>query len=147
MSNTLDIQHFVFGTHCRRQTIPLNQREPLYRFIWKLLKERHCHLYRINGMRDHLHIVVNLHSSISKARLIQDIKSLSNHWMRRSRLYPDFEGWCTGFFSESKDPSTLDRTIAYVRGQVEHHSHVSFEEEILNLYRDAGLTWDEKTLM
>ena len=46
--------------------------EHLYRVIWNMLKERQCYLYRINGVEDHIHMVVDVHSSISKAKLIQE---------------------------------------------------------------------------
>lgn len=146
MSHTLDIQHFVFSTYCRRRTIPMNQREPLYRFIWKQLQARGCHLYRINGMSEHVHMVVDLHPSVSKSDLMKEIKAVTSGWMKQSGLYPDFERWGSGYFSESKDPSTLDRVVAYVKGQVDHHRVHTFEEELQMLSHSAGLKLDDRDL-
>lgn len=146
MSHTLDIQHFVFATKSRRPVIPMLAREHLYRMIWHLLKERRCTLYRINGIEDHVHMVVNVHSSISKAKLIQEIKSHTSQWMRKSGLFPDFDGWCDGFFSESKDPMSLDTIINYVRNQEVHHKGEGCKEELEKLYRHTGREWDEREL-
>ena len=143
MSHTLDIQHFVFATKGRRAAIPMEVREHLYRVIWNMLKERQCYLYRINGVEDHIHMVVDVHSSISKAKLIQEIKSCTSQWMRKCGLFPDFDGWCEGFFSESKDPTTLDTVINYVRNQEIHHKGEGAKEELERLYRHTGHDWDE----
>ena len=86
MSHTLDIQHFVFGTRGRQHTIRLENREALYRFIWSKLKEMKCHLYRINGIGDHVHIVVDLHPDISKAELIRVLKTSSSQCMKKMRF-------------------------------------------------------------
>lgn len=146
MSRTLDIQHFVFSTKHRRPSIASSEKEALYRFIWAKLKERSCHLYRINGMRDHVHMVVDLHPDVSKAALVKEIKSLSSQWMKKSGLYPDFKGWGNGFFSESVSRTGLEGVIAYVRNQEEHHRVVSFAEELQKFYRDNGLVWHELEL-
>lgn len=91
-------------------------------------------------------MVVNVHSSISKAKLIQEIKSHTSQWMRKSGLFPDFDGWCDGFFSESKDPMSLDTIINYVRNQEVNHKGEGCKEELEKLYRHTGREWDEREL-
>ncbi len=147
MSHTLDIQHFVFGTLHRENTINFENREALYRFIWKKLKELKCHLYRINGMSDHVHIVVDVHPSISKAKLMQYLKTSSSHWMSQSGLFPNFCGWCSGYFSESKDPESLDRIVNYVRNQETHHLGEDYIGEVKRLYNANGLDWDDRDML
>ena len=67
----------MFSTKNREHTLSKNNRDELYKYIWGVLKNKNCHLYRIGGITDHIHIVTSLHSSISLANLIKDIK-LSN---------------------------------------------------------------------
>ena len=147
MSHTLDIQHFVFGTHARENTINISNREPLFRFLWKKMQDKKCNLYRINGVSDHIHLVVNLHPSISKADFIQYLKTSSSQWIRMTGIYPNFRGWCNGYFSESKDPSSLQRTIDYVKNQLSHHLSESYLSEIQRLYNSNGLKWDDRDMM
>lgn len=146
MSHTLDIQHFVFGTRGREHTISLENREALYRFLWTKLKELKCHLYRINGVGDHVHIVVNLHPDVSKAELIKILKTSSSQWMKKCGLFPEFRGWCDGYFSESKDPLSLERVISYVKAQEKHHLGENFVTELSRLHHENYLTWDERDL-
>lgn len=52
MSKVIALYHIVFCTKNRRMTIPLEQREHLYRFIWKeCTDEFHSKLPRIGGIQ------------------------------------------------------------------------------------------------
>lgn len=146
MSHTLDIQHFVFATKCRRPTINFTNREALYRFIWAELKKRKFHLYRINGVEDHIHLVIDFHPLLSKSKLMQDIKSSSSYWMQRCGLFKGFEGWGEGFYSESKDPTSFDRIVNYVKSQELHHKGEDFVTELKRFYKQSGKEWDDKDL-
>ncbi|WP_373497722.1 transposase [Aquiflexum sp.] len=48
--------HIIFSTYKRTPTLHENGRPELFSYISGLLKNKKCHLYRINGMEDHLHI-------------------------------------------------------------------------------------------
>ena len=43
--------HIVFGTKNRVRSLDKARRDDLFRFIWGVVKERDCHLYRIGGWR------------------------------------------------------------------------------------------------
>jgi REP element-mobilizing transposase RayT len=42
--------HLVFATKNRERVLNKENREDLFRFIWGVLKNRSCHLYRIGGV-------------------------------------------------------------------------------------------------
>ena len=48
--------HIVFGTKHRELTIAEAYCEELYKYIFGVIKNNNCKLYRINGMEDHIHI-------------------------------------------------------------------------------------------
>lgn len=87
----------VFGTKYRKPAIAEEHCENLYKYIWGIINDKDCHLYRINGIADHIHIFSDLHPSIALADYIKDIKVASNEWMKESALFPDFEGWHIGY--------------------------------------------------
>ena len=68
------IYQIVFGTKFRENTLTKNNRENLFKYISGLLKNKKCHLYRINGVEDQLHIVTHLHPTIALSSLVKDIK-------------------------------------------------------------------------
>ncbi len=61
----------------------------LFAYIWGVLKAKNCHLYRINGVEDHLHIATSVHQAIALADLVRDIKSASSGWIRDRGFFPD----------------------------------------------------------
>jgi len=42
--------------------------------------------------------------------------------------------------------SQLDKTIAYIRDQPEHHRKLTFQEEFLMLLKKHGVEYDERYL-
>ncbi len=111
-----------------------------------MLGQRKCKLYRIGGVEDHVHIVVDIHPKIAVADLVQDIKSYSSQWMKKSSLFPEFEAWCEGYFAESKDPVSKESIIQYVKNQVEHHRGEAYVEEMKRFYGNIGSCWHDKEL-
>ena len=146
MSTTLSLYHFVFNTYCRRMTIRTENEEALYRFIWKWLKEKRCKLLRIGGISNHIHIFVDLHPTMSMARLAGELKRVSSLWMKQSGLFPEFEGWGNEYFGFSKSAFDKNIVIEYIKNQKIHHGTVSFEDEIRGLIKEEGIEWDDNML-
>jgi putative transposase len=43
--------------------------------IWGIIKNRRSHLYRINGVEDHLNILTSLHPTVSLADFVKEVKT------------------------------------------------------------------------
>jgi REP element-mobilizing transposase RayT len=69
----------------------------LYAFMNGILKNKNCHLYRINSMEDHLHILTHIHPSISLASLVKDIKLASIDFIKSKGIFTDLGGWQDGY--------------------------------------------------
>ena len=87
----------VFSTKKRRPVLEKEKRDDLFKYIWGLLKNKDCHLYRINGVKDHLHILTHIHPTLSVAGLVKDIKVSSSNFIRRENQFAGFEGWQSGY--------------------------------------------------
>ncbi|PKD43407.1 IS200/IS605 family transposase [Rhodohalobacter barkolensis] len=85
--------HIVFSTKNRVPYLEKPHRELLYKYIWGVLKKNRCYLYRIDGTENHIHILIDLHPSVSLANLIKDIKLASSDFIKRENLFPKFTGW------------------------------------------------------
>ena len=55
MSFTQLLYHIVFCTKEIKPVIPNDKSSELYKYIWGNIKNHNCHLYRINGMEEHIH--------------------------------------------------------------------------------------------
>lgn len=91
------LYQLVFTTKNQEKTLLTPDREMLYKFIWGVLKNKRCHLYRIGGVEDHIHIITHIHPSIALADLIKDIKLSSSSLIKQENLFCKFNGWQEGY--------------------------------------------------
>ncbi len=91
------LYQIVYSTKNRKRTLSKENREALFKYIWGILKNKKCHLYRINGVEDHLHIVTHIHPMVALAPLVKDIKIASSSYIKDNKLFPNFGGWQEGY--------------------------------------------------
>ena len=61
-------------------------KEELHKYITGIVRNKGQKLLQINGMSDHLHILIGLRPAMAIAELVRDIKSDSSDWINRRRL-------------------------------------------------------------
>ena len=140
------LYQIVYSTKYRKPTLVKENRAELFKYIWGILKNKKCHLYRINGVEDHLHIVTHIHPSIALADLVRDIKLASSNHIKEEALFPDFGGWQDGYSAFTYAFSSKNNLIEYVKNQEEHHRTTTFKEELITLLEEHGVEFDEKYL-
>ncbi len=140
------LYHIIFSTKGRVPELIPDKRPDIYRYIWGILKNKDCHLYRIGGVEDHVHILTSLHPGLTLSGLIKDIKVSTHSWIDEGGLIPRFSGWQDGYGAFTHSTKEKDALIEYIKGQEEHHKQVSFKEELRKLLVDAGVSFDEKYL-
>jgi REP element-mobilizing transposase RayT len=138
------LYHIVFCTYRRRNTIPTAHHEALYKYIWGIIKNRNGFLYRINGTENHIHILSDLHPTVSLSDYIKEIKTASNRWMKETGIYPEFESWAEGSCALTYSYREKDIIINYIKNQKEHHRTTTFEDEYKTLLCENGINTDER---
>ena len=141
------LYQIVFSTRNRKKSLRKTGRQELSKYIHGILKNKNCHLYRINGVEDHLHIVTHIHPTIAVACLIKDIKLATTEYIEYEFLFPGFDGWQDGYGAFTYSIGAKDNLIEYVKNQKEHHKVKTFREEYINLLKEHGIEFDEKYLL
>lgn len=136
----------IFGTKRREKIMTKSKREDLYKYMTGVLQAKKCHIYRINGVEDHLHILIDLHPEVALASLIKDLKISSGKFIKDKKLFKNFKGWQKGYgaFTYSIDRKKI--LIEYIKNQEEHHRKKSSREELIKLLKKHGIDYDEKYL-
>lgn len=148
MSTYIQILYqIVFGTFNHENTIDTLKRGELYKYISGILKNKKCHLYRIGGVSDHLHIITHLHPSISLASLIKDVKLATTGYIKNKSLFPNFSDWQKGYGAFKYSFREKDILIEYVNNQETHHNKRTFEQELIDLFTEHGIDNNEKYLL
>ncbi len=140
------LYQIVFSTKNREKSIIETGREKLYSYISGILKNKNCHLYRINGIEDHIHIATHVHPSVALANMIKDIKLASSDFIKDNNILPNFTGWQVGYGAFTYSITAKEGLIQYVIDQKEHHKKVTFREEYIKLLKEHNIEFDERYL-
>lgn len=138
--------HVVFSTKNRQRTLPDEHRETLYRYIWGIHKNLNCHLHRIGGIDDHVHILTGMPTTLSLAEYIREVKTGSSCWLKDQKEFPRFDGWQDGYGAFTAAYSARDAIIDYIKSQPEHHRAESLLDEYRRLLRENGVAYEERYL-
>jgi putative transposase len=138
--------HVVFSTKDRAPVLHKDRRSDLFRYIWGIISKREGHLYRINGVQDHLHILTSLHPSVCLADFVKDIKTGSSRWIKQNAVFKGFSYWQEGYAAFTCARHDRDKLIEYIKGQEEHHRTATFQDEFRKLLIEAGIEFDESHL-
>ena len=71
----------VLSTKYRKPALNEQHEEELYKYIWGIVKNKKCKLYRINGMPDHIHIFLGYNVNQLIPNLVEEIKTSSNKFI------------------------------------------------------------------
>ena len=144
MSYTRLLYHIVFRPLHSTPAITVEHEELLYRYIWGLIKRKNCILYRIGGMPDHIHLLVDIRPTISVSDFMRDLKTASQKGMQdNSDKFPFFCGWGKSYCAISCSESAKERIINYIKGQKLHHRRISFVDEIKSIFESNELSETE----
>ena len=146
MANTYTQIHiqFVFAVKYRDGLIhPAFQKE-LYQYISGIIKHHNHKLLAINGMPDHVHILVGMRPTQTISDLMQDIKGNSSKWINEKQFLKVKFEWQEGYGAFSYSKSHVDAVIKYIEKQEEHHSTKTFREEYLDFLKLFEIDYDER---
>lgn len=113
--------HLVWATRRRRPVVLHDIERAAWRCIEGEAKSLGCSVLAVNGMPDHVHLLVMLPSSLAPDDLVQRVKEGSARHIGANLLGdPDFS-WDDGYGIFSVSRSHVKRVMAYVLEQRRHH--------------------------
>jgi REP element-mobilizing transposase RayT len=138
--------HCVFSTKERRRLITPELRERLWPFLGGIARQNKMKAIEIGGVEDHIHILLSLPSTMAISKALQLIKGGSSKWVHETFPEHRLFAWQEEYGAFSVSMSQLDKTIEYIKGQVEHHRKMTFQEEFLALLKKHRIEYDERYL-
>ncbi len=121
----------VFAVKGRQNLISTKWKDEIYKYITGIITNQKQKLIIINGMPDHIHILVGIKPDISLSDLVRDIKSSSSKFINEQKWINGKFEWQTGFGAFSYGHSQLGNIIKYIENQEEHHKIRTFKEEYI----------------
>lgn len=137
MSYTKLYYHIVFRTLQSVPAINEQNEKALYQYIWAFCQQQKCTLHRINGMPDHLHLLVEIHPSMAVSDFVKRLKNASHKWLEQhSDWFPDFYAWSKGYCALIYSEHEKAKIVNYIKNQKEHHKSINFVDEMKALIVD-----------
>jgi REP-associated tyrosine transposase len=134
----------VFAVENRQSLITPDFKEDLYKYMTGIVKNQGQKLIAINGMPDHVHILIGLKPAMALADLVREIKADSTNYINDQKFVRGHFNWQEGYGAFSYGHSQLDTIIRYIQKQEMHHHKRSFKSEYLSLLRKFDIAFDDK---
>ena len=116
--------------------------EELYRYLAGIVKNHKGVVVAINGMPDHVHLLIILQPRDFPA-FMRELKASSSKWAKRH--FQKFS-WQRRYGAFTVSESAVTAVRDYIRRQKEHHKQRTFEVEYKELLRRHNVEFQEDYL-
>jgi putative transposase len=111
----------VWGTKNRLPLIESAWEEDLHGYLLGKATALECIPHAINGMSEHIHVVISIPPKLSVATLIGQLKGASSHHINDNYADGAF-AWQAEYGVLSFSEKSLSMIVEYVKNQKKHHA-------------------------
>lgn len=130
--------HLIWTTKQRKKLITVEIKRLLYDHIRENAKVKDIYIDHINGIEDHVHLLISLKPGQNIAKVVQLIKGESSHWLNKNELIKTRFEWQDEYIALSVSDSLVPTVRKYIQNQERHHMKKSFNEEYTLFIRKYG---------
>lgn len=136
--------HSVFSTQGHLPQITGEVKAQLFSYMGGLVKELKGMPIIINGMSDHVHLLILLPPNVCISDAMRFVKANSSRWV--GEKFGMKFAWQRGFGAFSVSRSNVDAVARYIKDQEEHHKRFDFKTEFISLLDKNDVEYDERYL-
>ena len=138
--------HLVFAVKYRERLLNNEIRAEVTRYISGIITNRKNKSIIINGMPDHIHLLIGLNPNDKISDLVGCIKRDSSTFINQKEWFSGKFYWQDGYGAFSYGKSQLDAIYNYIASQENHHKIRTFRHEYTELLKKFEIEYDEKYL-
>ena len=138
--------HIVFAVKGRSNYISENWKSELYKYISGIIANKDQKLMIVNGMPNHIHLLIGTKPNCNLSDLIRDIKANSSKWINEKKFTNFHFEWQTGFGAFTVSQSGVPKAIEYIKNQEEHHRKKTFKEELVDFLKAYQIDFKDEYL-
>jgi putative transposase len=136
------LTHVIFSTKNREPLIAREFQTELWAYLGGIVRNLEGKALVINGMADHVHLLVSLPPTVSVSDAVRVIKANSSKWLHQKRR-ASF-AWQNGYGAFSVSSSAAPEVIEYICRQEEHHRRMTFQEELVAFLKKHQVEYDKR---
>jgi putative transposase len=141
MSYTNLLYHIVYGTKGRLPLITDETKPRLHEYLGGTVRGLGGIAFEINGMNDHVHLLVKIPPSVAVSDFMRDLKSNSSK--KGKELTNNKFGWQRRFGAFTVSESQFEIIRIYIKNQEEHHEKFDFKHEFEMLLKGNNIEVDD----
>ncbi len=134
----------IFAVKFRQALIMSNWENELFKYITAIVRNNGHKLLQINGMPDHVHMLIGMRPSQSLSELIKLVKMQSSFWINQNKKCNSKFQWQSGFGAFALSSSDIETVITYIANQKIRHRNHTFLNEYLEFLTKEKITFDPK---
>jgi len=138
--------HIVFSPKYRERLLIKEIRSRVFSYISGIISNRGHKSMIVNGMPDHVHILIGQNPDDKISDLVRAIKKDSSAFINDNNLLRGKFHWQDGYGAFSYSRSQLDSIYNYIANQELHHKKRTFREEYKELLKKFSISCEEKYL-
>ena len=136
--------HIIFSTKSRSPLITDDIADDLRAYMGGIIREMDGRALAINGVSDHVHLLVRVPAARSIAEVMRVVKANSSKWVHEKWPERKTFAWQSGYGAFSVSESNLGAVQRYIARQEQHHQKQSFQEEFLQFLKKNNVAYDER---
>ena len=136
----------VFAVRGRANLLQKPWRNEVFKYMAGIITAKGQKSIIVNGVANHVHVLIGLSPSVVLSDLVRDIKNNSSRFINEQNFLKSKFSWQEGFGSFSYGYSQIESVYNYILNQETHHSKRSFREEYLEFLHNFKVDYDEKYL-
>jgi REP element-mobilizing transposase RayT len=138
--------HIVFAVKNREAALRKEIREQVFGYIGGILTQLRHKVIIVNGVSDHIHILIGLHPDVSVSDTVYAVKRSSSLFINQEKLCRKRFSWQSGFGSFTYSRSQIDRVFHYIKNQEQHHERATFRKEYIRFLEKNAIEYDTRFL-
>lgn len=141
MSYTNFLYHIVFGTKGRLPLITKELKPRLFEYLGGTIRGLGGIAFEINGIEDHVHLLVKAPPTIRFSDFLRDLKANSSKWINQNTSGKF--AWQRRYGAFTVSESQFENVRNYIRKQEDHHRKFDYKQEFESFLKANKIEIDE----
>lgn len=139
--------HITFTVQGRQPLLRPDFREQVFMYMAGIIRNKKHRVLAINGVEDHVHVLVSMRPNIALSDLVRDIKNNSSAFINDKGWTRGVFRWQEGYGAFSCSPAHARNAQRYIQRQVEHHRRRSFQDEYYRFLQEFEVEYDKRYVL
>lgn len=136
--------HVTFSVKNHQPLLSKNWRVELFKYISGITSNKKHILLQVNGVEDHIHLLLCIKPTVVLSDVIRDIKANSSRFINEKGWVKGKFEWQEGFGVFSVGHTQVSTVVNYIRNQEEHHRKKTFKEEYFDFLKEKEVEFKEE---